>query len=241
MSKKVKTEQETAKEDEIFEKYFKEIEQVNDELAKVNEEIAKKQQAIFREYEPKKKPFYKKRSEIVANIPHFWADSLSRHRILENVIEDNDKEVLNYITDIDYEVLQDVEEGNKISFHFKSNPYFTNASLWKAYIFKDGTWEITTSGINWKEGKDLTAPREVVKKGKKRGHAESNSFFKWFTSAEGEEGPEQDYIEHSIREVFETPEKYYWGLVSDDEFSDDDDEVEFGEEGDDDDDEENDD
>jgi len=57
---------------------------------------------------------------------------------------------------------------------------------------------------------DLTSPKES-KKGKKRGPVESNSFFKWFISG-GEDDPDVDYVEQSIRDVWETPEKYYWGV-----------------------------
>jgi len=84
MSKKLKTETEVAKEDEVFTKYFEEIEKVNEDLAKINEEIAKKQAAIGREYEPKKKPFYKKRAEIVSNIANFWSDAVRCKKLLMN-------------------------------------------------------------------------------------------------------------------------------------------------------------
>lgn len=215
MSKKAKTEQEVAKEDEVYLKYFEEIEKVNEDLAKISEEISKKQAAILKEYEPKKKPFFKKRAEIVSNIPNFWADAMLRHKVLESLIEEEDKEVLKHLKEIEYVILEDVEEGFKISFHFNNNPFFSDQTLWKSFIYKDGSWEITTSGINWKEGKDLTAAKES-KKGKKRGPVESTSFFKWFHASEVEDDPEQDYVEQSIRAVWETPEKFYWGLESDD-------------------------
>ncbi|KAK7541520.1 hypothetical protein IWX46DRAFT_582379 [Phyllosticta citricarpa] len=113
-------------------------------------------------------PLYKKRQEVVAKIPNFWA----------LVLEQAPTEFENYTTPSDSQVFADalksieverfeIDDPNGsprsvvIRFHFDSNEYFEDKVLEKKFWHRralDGWSGIVSEPvkINWKKGKDLT-------------------------------------------------------------------------------------
>ncbi|GMK59076.1 hypothetical protein CspeluHIS016_0700910 [Cutaneotrichosporon spelunceum] len=120
----------------------------------------------------------------VKDVPLFWAVTLLSHPELgQAVSSSSDKEALKFLTDV--ELLQDPHDTREyeIVFHFKENPFFTNAELRKKFALPTGTalapadgtitdemrafeatdLEPTSMVIDWKEGNDLIAkyPRKL--------------------------------------------------------------------------------
>ncbi|KAL4457364.1 hypothetical protein ABPG75_012229 [Micractinium tetrahymenae] len=138
--------------------------------------------------------------EAPKGVPDFWMIAL-RNAMEEETITDKDAEVLSYLTDVRCERFHGTEnggedaedEGFRLVFTFRENPFFSNKELVKTYHLSDEDdmmlRKIETSGVNWKAGKDVTV--KVMKKKPKPGAKASGkpqtktepveSFFRWFT------------------------------------------------------------
>lgn len=140
---------------------FEELTLLEAEFDDVELELIKKAEAL-------NAPLYKKRAEVIAKIPHFWA----------LVFEQSPPEVDNFIQPSDSKVfaecLQTIEvtrfelndpKGSprsfSIKFGFGPNEYFEDAVLEKKFYFRralDGWIGLVSDPvkIQWKKGKDLT-------------------------------------------------------------------------------------
>ncbi|KAF7303532.1 NAP-domain-containing protein [Mycena indigotica] len=117
--------------------------------------------------------------EAVKGIPDFWLTALRNHPGLAELITERDAEALAYLKDITLSYLPKTGEegelagkpGFTITFHWNENPFFTDATLTKTYIYQE---EVGYSGdfvydravgskIAWKEDKDLTREWEIKK------------------------------------------------------------------------------
>ncbi|KAJ7438113.1 nucleosome assembly protein [Mycena galericulata] len=117
----------------------------------------------------------------VKGIPDFWLTALRNHPGLAELITDRDAEALAHLQDVTLAYLPHKGEegefagkpGFTITFHWDAakNPFFTNATLSKTYIYQE---EVGYSGdfvydravgsdIAWKEEKDLTREWEIKK------------------------------------------------------------------------------
>jgi len=104
---------------------------------------------------------------------------------------------------------EDPDKGNKVEFHFKENPYFTNEVLWwEAHLDVEGykpykepeCIEQRSCTIDWKAGKNVTVEKKVKeapgkRKGKKSGgkakEEPCRSFFRFFQNVKkGENLPD---------------------------------------------------
>lgn len=143
-----------------------------------------------------------KSSEDIKGIPEFWLTALRNHIGISELITERDEEALKFLTDITLSYLEEktgedgAGPGFILTFHFSANPFFTNDSLTKTYIYQK---EIGYSGdfvydkavgcpIAWKEDKDLTKEFEIKKQRNKntnrtrlvRKARPTNSFFNFF-------------------------------------------------------------
>merc|ERR1712232_904376 len=155
-------------------------------------EYEKEIQVIQKKYTEKQRPILEERTKVLTTKPAdapssssgtpalsgFWVTAMKNHPAFESVIEEWDEPVLEYITDITKENIdeEDSNKGFKLTFIFAENPYFTNATLTKEYHVKEespytqeaSVTEIKASPIDWKAGKDVTIEM-VSKKVKGRG------------------------------------------------------------------------
>ena len=112
-------------------------------------------------------PLWKKRADVVAKIPHFWA--LVFEQVppeLENFLQPSDSNVLVSLQTLEVSRFE-IDDPNgsprsfSIKFGFSENDYFEDKELEKKFWYrttKDG-YEGHVSEpvkINWKKGKDLT-------------------------------------------------------------------------------------
>ena len=134
----------------------------------------------------------------VAGIPHFWVTALSNHDTVGEIITEDDVDCLEHLQDVTC-VDDDKGQGFCISFHFQSNPYFSNTVLTKTYqvpnlLLSDEPLlkHVTGCTIDWRDDEHCLTFRRFQKKqrgkGKKAGQIRTvtktekkESFFHWFT------------------------------------------------------------
>lgn len=220
--------------------YLKEL---DGERMELFERYREERRALEEKYERLYAPLYSKRSEVVngtaeapeneteegkaaaaaeaeavpAGVPDFWMIAL-RNAMEEETITDKDAEVLSYCTDVRCEKFhEEDDEGFRLIFAFRENPFFTNSQLVKTYHLSDEDdmmlQKIETSGVSWKAGKDVTV--KVLKKKPKPGSKGSGkpqtktepveSFFRWFTEVPElpEEGEEEDLTQEEMEALEE--------------------------------------
>ncbi|KAG8388680.1 hypothetical protein BUALT_Bualt02G0150500 [Buddleja alternifolia] len=160
------------------------LQSVQDELEKINEEASEKVLEVEQKYNEIRKPVYDRRNDVIKSIPDFWLTAFMSHPALNELLTEEDQKIFKYLSNIEVEDSIDVKSGYSIAFSFNPNPYFENAKLTKSFKFlEDGTTEITSTSIKWKEGMGLANGVAEEKNGNKRSHAEE-SFFSWFNDAQ---------------------------------------------------------
>ncbi|KAF7304588.1 NAP-domain-containing protein [Mycena chlorophos] len=150
-------------------------------------------------------PTFTPSPDDVKGIPEFWLTALRNHPGLAELITDRDAEALAFLKNITLAYLPKTGEpgdfagkpGFTITFHWDENPFFTNSTLTKTYIYQE---EVGYSGdfvydravgsqIAWKDDKDLTREWEIKKQRNKntnrtrlvRKSHPTASFFNFFT------------------------------------------------------------
>jgi len=181
---------------------------------------------IEKKYNSLRKPYYKKRNDVIREIPDFWLKAFLNHDMMADLLDEEDQNAFKYLKELNVEDSDDVKSGFKISFTFDTNPYFKNKTLSKTFQYNDDA-ELTVvpTKIDWKEGMDLTKRHKGGKTdNNKRTHEEidSESFFNWFN----EEDQDLELGEIIKEDLWPNPSKYYHGLTDDDDDEGDDDEVE---------------
>lgn len=155
-------------------------------------------------------PIYEKRKEALVgtgesttgtpNLPEFWLRALKNNNTINHVIEEHDEAILIYLNDIRCEYLKkskEKKEGFTLSFHFATNPFFSNTVLTKTYHMKCVDCDnepvllhTEATVINWYENKSVLK-KNVVKKQHSKNSREvktvhqtvnRDSFFHFFTS-----------------------------------------------------------
>lgn len=118
---------------------IKKLEEMQTEIDKVKEQFVEERKKLAEKYLADLEPYLQKRRDIVlgkgdsengTGIPGFWLKTLQQHSDVEEFIEEWDEDVLQYLEDIEWSHLPDMN-GFKLSFFFQSNPYFTNEVLTK--------------------------------------------------------------------------------------------------------------
>ncbi len=66
----------------------------------VNDEASDKVLQIEVEYNQKRQPIYKERSEHLKKLPDFWQLCILQHPVLRSLVTEEDEEALRYIEDV---------------------------------------------------------------------------------------------------------------------------------------------
>jgi len=143
-------------------------------------------------------------------IPKFWFHVLrnANEECLSGLMEPRDEPVLEHLTDITLNLSEPNNTGFSITFHFApENPFFTNSTLIKQYVLRDGPDPeapleydgpeiISCKGctIEWKEGKDVTKSTCA------EGEASVDSFFSFFSPPEDGKSEEDFAVGFAIKE-----------------------------------------
>lgn len=187
---------------------------IQGEIEKLNDEATEEILQIERKYNGLRKPYYKKRNEVIREIPEFWLKAFLNHDMMADLLDEEDQEAFKFLKELHVEDFEDVKSGFKISFTFDTNPYFKNKTLSKTFQYnEDGELNVVPTKVEWKEGKDLTKRVKAKAEGNKRSSDESESFFNWFN----DEDQDLELGEIIKEDLWPNPGKYYHGIVDDDE------------------------
>eukprot|EP00914_Ancora_sagittata_P031247 GHVO01063196.1.p1 GENE.GHVO01063196.1~~GHVO01063196.1.p1 ORF type:complete len:318 (-),score=68.18 GHVO01063196.1:83-1009(-) len=155
-------------------------------------------------------PIYTQRKDILngdadgdavgtKNIPGFWLRAMQNQRVVNEMIEEYDEPILQYLQDLRFEWLDETAQTSfRLIFEFSTNPYFENKILTKTYnMDKDDSGDSVLSNtlgteIQWRPGKDTTKKKVTKKQRHKRTHQtrtvedviDMDSFFNLFNSNE---------------------------------------------------------
>ncbi|GAB4823465.1 hypothetical protein N2152v2_010511 [Parachlorella kessleri] len=222
---------------ELEDQYLEERRALEQKYAKLYEPLYAKRAAVVNgsleapENETEEAKAEKPEEEVPAGIPGFWAAALSNHPHIEEQITEKDKEVLQYLSDVKVEQLErkegggeEEEEGFRLVFSFRPNPFFSNEQLTKTYHLGEDDGETMLSSIEgtdikWSPGKDVTV--KVMKKKPKPGAKSSakpqtkvepvESFFHWFKAPELP--PDESQLEEEEMEAIEEDMHNDYGLA----------------------------
>jgi len=222
-TKKAKTEEVVPPADAL-EGQHKKLEAIQGEIEKLNDEATEEILQIEKKYNGLRKPYYKKRNDVIREIPDFWLKAFLNHEMMADLLDEEDQNAFKHLKELNVEDFEDVKSGFKITFTFDSNAYFKNKALSKTFQYnEDGELNVTPTKIEWKEGMDLTK-RQKGKDGNKRGaeDTDTESFFNWFN----EDDQDLELGEIIKEDLWPNPGKYYHGLTEEDEEGEDEVEVE---------------
>ncbi|KAK4360160.1 hypothetical protein RND71_019112 [Anisodus tanguticus] len=151
---------------------IKKLQEIQDKLEKINEKARDEVLRIAKKYSEMCKPVYKKRKDIIKDIPNFWLTAFLRHPELGELVSTEDYEIFKFLSSIEVEESKDMKSGYTITFYFNPNPHFKNTLLSKTYTFlEDGQpTKVAASTIRWSKGNGSVSR-----------HAK-DSFFRWFSS-----------------------------------------------------------
>jgi len=197
-----------------------ELKKLDDQYLEIEREFEKEMMVLKNKYLEKQAPLLEERFKVLQGTEEtkttgtpacrgFWLMAMQNHPAFDEMIEEYDCSVLEYLTDIkvSYLDLEDHPKGFKLEFHFAENPYFEHKVLEKSYFTKEESpytgnieaTEIKATKIEWKSGKDVTVEKVKDKKGKRNAKAKNKektearpSFFRSFFRSlkEGDPLPE---------------------------------------------------
>lgn len=71
---------------------------------------------IEQKYNKLHQPFFHKKSELISQIPHFGVTTFVNHLQVSELIGEEDKEALNYLTRVEVTEFEDIKLGYRIDF-----------------------------------------------------------------------------------------------------------------------------
>jgi len=187
---------------------------IQGEIEKLNDEATEEILQIEKKYNSLRKPYYKKRNDVIREIPEFWLKAFLNHDMMADLLDDEDQSAFKHLRELNVEDSEDVKSGFKITFTFDPNPFFKNKTLSKTFQYNDdGELHVVPTKVEWKEGMDLTKRVRNKGEGGKRTADESESFFNWFN----DEDQDLELGEIIKEDLWPNPGKYYHGLADDEE------------------------
>ncbi|CCE61792.1 hypothetical protein TPHA_0B01200 [Tetrapisispora phaffii CBS 4417] len=108
---------------------------INGESKPTDEQIEKGKELAAPEEEEEAE---EEEDESLVGIPSFWLTALENLPIVADTITDRDAEVLDFLTNVRLEYLDNGKPGFKLIFDFNAeeNPFFTNSSITKTYYYQ---------------------------------------------------------------------------------------------------------
>lgn len=192
-------------------KALEDIDGCQNEIDALNEKASEEILKVEQKYNKLRKPFFDKRNELIERIPNFWVTAFVNHPQISAILDQEEEECLHYLKRVEVEEFEDIKSGYRIKFHFKSNPYFTDAVLCKEFhLAPTGDPESKSTPVDWKNGMDLAARGQAAantSNSRKRRHGSKRNFFMWFLD-NGD--PSADDIAEVIKDdMWPNPLQYY--------------------------------
>ena len=176
--------------------YVDAVQRLQEQLNALDSACAKEQLRIQREFDAKKEPLLKARTETVACIPNFWRATLLNHPDVFR--SEQDAEILSYLEAVWVEDNEDDFGSHTIRLTFaEGNPFFSELEVVKKIkVLEDNAEQVTNSPISWAAGKKPKQP----------------SFFDYFKTEVSVDGDLGDVIR---RDLWINPYVYFLALAPD--------------------------
>merc|ERR1712194_177711 len=237
MGKKAKKDKQVEQDDDAW---MDQVMPLREELTKLQCIMDDAMAAAVLQHQKSAMPVYRKRNDILASVPGFWAKALGGHPMLHGIISEKDTEILQFCTRLDVDVPEikpKIEGGESeqivLTMSFEKNAFFSNTTLRKSVTSHSAepmqdeddepdSFDVECDSIEWKEGH---GPAKGGKKNKKRELEEEGSMFDVF---DGEKYADDTLLE-PLREVFMNAEEFFAGagdMIMPEGFCDDDDDDE---------------
>ncbi|XP_068390375.1 testis-specific Y-encoded protein 3-like [Eschrichtius robustus] len=122
----------------------------------------------------RRKTYLEHRSTIIQSIPGFWVKVFVNHHQMSATMNDLDKDMLRYMTNLKVEELRYPSDCCKIVLFFRNNRYFQNEVVVKEYLINvTGYVASHSTPIQWHQRFESEAYS-------RRHHSSSRDFFRWF-------------------------------------------------------------
>ena len=194
---------------------------------------------LERKYHSLNKSIYDERKNLIRDVPCFWRTVFLNHPVLENIISEDDKLVLEHLVHVEL-VYGDQSPSFKLAFEFSENSYFENKVLTKDFTiinpnepqYNDFIFENSQgTKIDWKNGVNICFMKSVkTQRNKKTGAIRKQevevpkaSFFHFFgdvkyilsdeTEEDSSEFEDNIEAEMEIAEIFKStiiPDAHMW-------------------------------
>ncbi|XP_005097887.1 protein SET [Aplysia californica] len=188
------------------------IDTCQNEIDALNEKASEEILTVEQKYNKLRRPHFINRNKIIQKIPSFWYQAFVNHPQISSILDEEEEECLQCLSNVDVEEFADIKSGYKLTFIFKENDFFTNTELVKEFqLATTGEPESKSTLIEWKEGKNLTNNAKQQANGRKRPLSSPQGFFAWFLN---NTDPNADEIAEVIKDdMWPNPLQYY--LASD--------------------------
>lgn len=152
------------------------IQKCQDEIVRFRSKCDREIFEIEKNYSRIVKPYMERRNSLIRNVPQFWSKSLLNHPLISTIFEPGEREVLNYLSNLEIEEDMFRPDNFKIQFFFRRNPYFENRVLTKQFN-ENGS---VNTVIRWKNGYEFPKLTEHELWEEDDLGLECKGFFRWF-------------------------------------------------------------
>ncbi|XP_055985990.1 testis-specific Y-encoded-like protein 2 [Sorex fumeus] len=182
------------------------LENVQLDLEAVNIKAGKAFLRLKRKFIQLRRPYLEQRDLIIQDIPGFWIKAFLNHPRISMLINQRDKDIFRYLTNLQVQDLRHISMGYKMKLYFQTNPYFTNTVIVKEFQRScSGRLVSHSTPIRWHRGQE---PQDQEPQGRKMKNQQvKRSFFSWFSN---HSLPETDIIADIIKnDLWVNPLRYY--------------------------------
>jgi len=210
-----------------IEKQLAMVEAIEDSIHEIETRKAIEVLKVEKKYDLEQEPYYKKRAEVIVNLPNFWTTAFLAHPQLGTLVEEMDEPIFASLRSIDVEISKtpapvgknDVKKFDyRINFTFDENEFFENKVLSKSFWRLGDEALSENEQIKWKEGKKLVKePKEIDEAGDVS-VTEPESFFAWFSD---HADANNDEVADTIKDdLYMNALSYYMNTVEEDDTKD---------------------
>lgn len=194
----------------------KELKAIDDKYLEIEREYEKAIEELKKKYVDRQRPLLEERQKVLVGdagdskgtpkLQGFWRTAMANHPAFEDIIEDWDVDVLDFLRNVAWEQSGDNSHCFKLTFSFTENPYFEPLEIVKEYHCVEScpytqevdVKKILCTEIKWKPGKDVTVEKTQKKvkgggakkakqKGKETIEPRESVFRAFFRSLDAEE------------------------------------------------------
>ncbi len=138
------------------------ISAIQEELAALDEAQAEEVLKVLQKYSALKQPVFARRQQAIEAVPEFWFRTLLAHPFIGENVSYLDQGVLTHLRALEVVDVEGTAQDFRVNFHFNENAYFTNATLWKEFRFKEEEAVVLSSEVAWKDTPEAQALQSTL-------------------------------------------------------------------------------